>query len=253
MPKLYFLIVLLLGAPLAAAHKATPRLYITTESSPPASMMAGRTVTGSSTEKVREIMARAGIAYHIDLVPWKRAYTSAVRRGNGCVYSASRTPEREPLFHWIGPLDEAEWMLLARSDRGYRFETLEDARTLRIGTYNGDAREEYLRARGFTVDSANNDLINPRKLLLNRIDLWAASFRRGSFVLEEHGWSESIVPVLSFNKVHVYLACNKRVDGKQVARMNAALAAMEHDGTSRRIERKYARQQKTAHPLDPAP
>lgn len=248
MQKLYFLIGLLLGAPNATAHSpaAPVRLAITTESSPPASMLSGRTVTGSSTEKVREIMARAGIAYHIDLFPWKRAYTGALRRADGCVYSTTRTPEREHLFHWIGPLDEAEWVLLARADRRYQFKTLDDARGLRIGTYNGDAREEYLRARGFRIDSANNDLINPRKLLLNRIDLWAASLRRGSYVLEENGWSDSIVPVLTFNKIHVYLACNKGVDGKQVARMNAALEAMEQDGTSRRIERKYARQEKTA-------
>lgn len=244
MQKLYFLIGLLLGAPNAAAHSPAP-LAITTERSPPASMLSGSTVTGSSTEKVREIMARAGIAYHIDLLPWKRAYTAALRRGDGCVYSTTRTPEREHLFHWIGPLDEAEWVLLARADRRYRFKTLDDARGLRIGTYNGDAREEYLRARDFRVDSANNDMINPRKLLLNRIDLWAASLRRGSYVLEENGWSESIVPVLTFNKIHVYLACNKGVDGKQVARMHAALEAMEQDGTSRRIERKYARQEKT--------
>jgi hypothetical protein len=46
------------------------------------------------------------------------------------------------------------------------------------------------------------------------------------------------------NKVHVYLACNKGADGKQVARMHAALAAMEQDGTARRIESKYARRQK---------
>jgi polar amino acid transport system substrate-binding protein len=248
MHTFYFLIGLRLGAPHAAAHAppAAPGLYITTESSPPASMLSGRKVTGSGTEKVREIMARTKTVYHIDLFPWKRAYTSALQRANGCVYSTTRTPEREHLFHWIGPLDEAEWVLLARADRGYQFKTLDDARGLRIGTYNGDAREHYLRARGFRIDSADNDLVNPRKLLLNRIDLWAASLRRGSYVLEENGWDADIVPVLTFNKIHVYLACNKRVDARQVAKMRAALEAMERDGTSRRIERKYARTPKAA-------
>lgn len=233
------LIALLLAVSLGLAQAAPPSLYIATESSPPASMIEGRTVIGSSTEKVREIMARSSLAYRIDLLPWKRAYTSALRRSNGCVYSTTRTPEREPLFRWIGPLDEAEWVLLARADRGYRFNTLEDARGLRIGTYNGDAREDYLRARGFQVDSANNDLINPRKLLMNRIDLWAASLRRGSYVLEQNGWNASIVPVLTFRTVQVYLACNKDVPEATVIRMQDALDTMERDGTSGRIERKY--------------
>lgn len=233
------LIALLLAVSLAPAQAAAPSLYIATESSPPASMMEGRSVTGSSTEKVREIMARSGLRYRIDLLPWKRAYTSALRRSNGCVYSTTRTPEREHLFRWIGPLDEAEWVLLARADRNYRFKTLEDARGLRIGTYNGDAREEYLRSRGFEVDSAHNDLINPRKLLLNRVDLWAASLRRGSYVLEQNGWSDSIVPVLTFRTVQVYLACNKGVPEATALRMQGALEAMARDGTSRRIERQY--------------
>lgn len=239
MRTFYTLIALLLAVSPGPVLAAQPSLYIATESSPPSSMLEGRTVTGSSTEKVREIMTRSGLAYRIDLLPWKRAYTSALRRSNGCVYSTTRTPEREKLFHWIGPLDEAEWVLLARADRHYRFTSLEDARGLRIGTYNGDAREEYLRARGFKVDSAHNDLINPRKLLLNRIDLWAASLRRGSLVLEQNGWSASIEPVLTFRKVQVYLACNKGVPETLVIRMQGALDTMERDGSARRIERKY--------------
>lgn len=237
----HVLIILLLAISSGEVLARAPSLHITTESSPPASMIDGNAVIGSSTEKVREIMARSDLHYRIDLFPWKRAYTSALRRSNGCVYSTTRTPEREQLFRWIGPLDQADWVLLARADRGYQFSALDDARGLLIGTYNGDAREDYLRARGFKVESTHNDLINPRKLLLNRIDLWAASLRRGSVVLDQHGWSGSIVPVFTFRKVEVYLACNKAVPEATALRMQAALDTMERDGTSARIERKYAR------------
>lgn len=221
------------------ARAALPRLYITTETSAPASMMDGDKVIGTGTDKVREIMARSGVAYTIELLPWKRAYTSALTRSDGCVYSTTRTAERENLFKWVGPTDEAEWVLLARADRVLQINSLEDARPLRIGTYNGDARDEYLRARGFQVDPAPNDLINPRKLLMNRIDLWAASLRRGSAVLAQHGWAERIVPVYTFAKVRVYLACNPAVPDELIDKMNAALEAMGRDGTLRKIERKY--------------
>ncbi|WP_223468364.1 substrate-binding periplasmic protein [Massilia soli] len=225
---------------------AAPQLYIATETSPPASMLHNRAVIGSSTDKVREIMARSGIAYRIDLLPWKRAYTAALHRSNACVYSTTRTPEREKLFRWIGPLDEAEWVLLALAERGYQFTSIDDARGLRIGTYHGDARDEFLRARGFQVDSAHNDLINPHKLLLNRIDVWAASLRRGSYTIEKNGWSANIVPVLTFRTVQVYLACNKGVPASLAIRMQEALDGMERDGTSRRIERTYAEWEKQA-------
>jgi polar amino acid transport system substrate-binding protein len=236
--------VLLAGLLLAAAsaHAQTPRLTILTEHAPPTSMLADGTesnVVGSGTDKVREVLLRTGVAYTIELQPWKRAYTAALTRPDTCVFSTTRLPEREALFKWIGPTDGADWVLLGRADRRYAFTTLDDARKLRIGTYNGDARDSFLRERGFIVDPVLDDMINPQKLLLGRIDLWAASLRRGSTMLEQNGWSGKIVPVLSFKQVDVYLACNPSVPDALVARMNAAVEAMSRDGTMKKIDRKY--------------
>lgn len=227
------------GTPAQAQSRPAPRLYLATEASPPSSMLDGGRVTGIATDKVRALMARAGAAYTVELLPWKRAYTAALRRPDACVFSTTRLPERERLFKWVGPLDEAQWVLMGRADRDYGLHGLDDARRYRVGTYNGDARDQYLRQRGFALDPAQNDLINPRKLLLNRIDLWAASLRSGSTVLAEHGWAGQIVPVLVFNRVQVYLACNPAVPDALVARMNAALEEMARDGSLRRIERDY--------------
>ena len=231
----------LLAWPLAhaAGQPQGAPLYIVTEYSPPTSMQEGERIIGSATDKVREAMSRSALAHTIELLPWKRAYAAALARPDTCVYSTTRTPERERLFKWVGPTDEGDWVLLGRADRQYRLATLEDARKLRIGTYNGDARDEYLRTRGFLVDPAPNDMINPRKLLMNRIDLWAAGLRRGSAVLELNGWGDSIVPVLTFNRVKLYLACNPGVPDATVARLNEAFDAMNRDGSARRIERKY--------------
>jgi polar amino acid transport system substrate-binding protein len=202
-------------------------------------MREGDRVTGIGTDMVREIMARSGIAYSIDLLPWKRAYTAALERRDTCVFSTTRTPEREPHFKWIGPIGEAEWVLMGRADRRFDLKSLDDARAYRVGTYNGDARDQFLRARGFNVDPAPNDLINPRKLMMDRIDLWAASLRRGSLTLDRLGYSGKVVPVLVFNRIRVYLACNRAVPDALVARMNGSLEAMERDGTSRAIVHKY--------------
>ena len=234
-------VAMLLAGQLAPVHAQPPGLplYITTENSPPGSMQEGGKIIGSATDKVREALARSAVSYSIDMQPWKRAYTAAVLRPDGCVYSTTRTPEREPLFKWAGPTDEGEWVLLGRADRQYKLRTLEDARGLRIGTYHGDARDDYLRARGYLVDPAPNDLINPPKLMMNRIDLWAAGLRRGSGVLALNGWSGKIVPVLTFNRVKLYLACNLAVPDATIAKLNAAFEAMERDGTARRLERKY--------------
>ena len=242
----YFAMLLVTSAPALAAPPAVPPLVITAEHAPPASMKVGDQVIGRESEKIREMLARTGYSYKIDVLPWKRAYTMAQRDPYTCVYSTSRTPEREKQFKWVGPTDEAEWILMGRAGRKYQLQTLEDARRLRIGTYNGDARDEFLRARGFDVDPAQNDASNPKKLLLDRIDLWAVGVRNNDIsALAQFAAPGQLVPVLTFHRVKVYLACNPSVPDAMVERMNSALDSMRKDGSFTRLEKKYEQWQGT--------
>lgn len=223
-----------------AAAQQEP-LFIVAEHSPPASMKQGQEVTGRETEKIRDMLERSGITYKIDILPWKRAYTMAQQQRNTCVYSTSRTPEREKQFKWVGPTDEAEWVFIGRADHKFQLRTLDDARSLRIGTYHGDARDEFLRARGFNVEPVQSDASNPKKLLLNRIDLWAVGLRAGAAVPAElAGDNGEIIRLLTFHRVKVYLACHPSVPDALVERMNATLDTMRRDGTFSKLERKYA-------------
>ncbi|MTV40230.1 substrate-binding periplasmic protein [Duganella radicis] len=215
-------------------------LHITTEHLPPSSMAgADGVITGRATEKIRELMVRTGTDYKIELLPWKRALLMAQTQGQTCVYSTSRTPEREALFKWVGPTDEAEWQFWGRADHRFPLNSIDDARKLRIGTTIGDARDDYLRSRGFHVDAATNDLVNPQKLLLNRIDLWAVAIRNGVAFPGHPDWADKIVPLLVFHRVKVYLACNPSVPDEVIDKLNAALAEMRRDGALARIDRKY--------------
>jgi polar amino acid transport system substrate-binding protein len=232
------LLTFILAASCLGQAIAVP-LSITTEHSPPSSMLGADGVTGRETDKIRELMARTGTAYKIDLLPWKRAYLMARDNRQTCVYSTSRTPEREALFKWVGPTDEAEWQFWGRADHAFPLKTIDDARTLRIGTYIGDARDDYLRSRGFHVEPVSNDLVNPQKLLLKRIDLWAVGVRTGTVSQLRARWEDKVVPLLVFNHVKVYLACNPSVPDELIDRLNAAVAEMRRDGTMSRLERKY--------------
>lgn len=202
-------------------------------------MIAGGQVTGFATEKIRIIMDRVGIDYEIEVLPWKRAYLLAQTQPNTCVYSTTRIPERESLFKWVGPTHENDWTLFGRGDRDYHIATLDDARPYRIGSQNGDVRSEALVAQGFIVDNVQDKLSNPRKLLVNRIDLWVSSMRVGSALIAENGWTGQIVPVLTFKRTEQFLACHPSVPDPLIVKMNAALRAMNSEGVSAAIERKY--------------
>ena len=221
----------LLLMPMAAGAQG---VRIVGEHLPPSSMMEGNVVVGRETMKVREIMARAGIGYTIELLPWKRAYAQALREPDTCLYSTTRTREREALFRWIGPLNEAEWVLYGLAERHLALHTLDDARGLVIGTVLGDARDDYLRQRGLSVAPVTQEWLNPQKLLLGRIDLWAVGLAVGSKPFLGKEWEGKVVPLLTFNRVQTYLACNKQLPEAQVAAMQRAAAAMRRDGSMAR-------------------
>jgi polar amino acid transport system substrate-binding protein len=196
-------------------------------------------VAGFAADKIRIMLDRAGVDGDFGILPWKRAYQLALAQPQTCVFSTTRVPEREAQFKWVGPTHENDWTLFGLASRKFKFSNIEQARNLRIGAYNGDVRGEFLRENGFIVDSVQDKLSNPRKLMLDRIDLWASSLRVGSAMVAEYGWRGQIVPVLTFRRTEFYLACNKSVPDALIDKMNASLQAMNKTGVSLAIERKY--------------
>ncbi|SHH62170.1 ABC transporter substrate-binding protein [Massilia sp. CF038] len=233
--------MLLAGLPLLAVADASPRprLYVVTELGAPAATLDNGRLAGFAVDKVRQILARAGVEYEIDVLPWKRAYLLAQTRSDACIFSVSRIPERDALFKWVGPTHTTDWTLYGRAGRKYQVTVLEDARKYRIGAYFGDVRGETLSAQGYLVDTVHERLANPRKLLLDRIDLWVSSTQNGGPLIADNGWSGKIVPVLTFRQTGLYLACNTDVADTLITRMNMALSAMNSEGVSNAIERKY--------------
>jgi polar amino acid transport system substrate-binding protein len=221
--------------PLAGAATLT----LTAETTYPAVMQKGGRVTGHAAEKVHEIMRRVGVDYTMVTMPWRRAYMSAATSASTCVFMTTRSPEREAQFAWVGPISQADWVLYGRAGRDYSIRTLTDARGLRIGSYNGDSRGEFLAAQGYTVDFVQNDESNPKKLMLNRIDLWVNSTRSSLPILVKLGLDGKVAPVLTFHQAKLYLACHRATPQALVASMQAALRAMEADGTYKAIEQRF--------------
>ncbi|PHV10740.1 hypothetical protein CSQ89_14640 [Chitinimonas sp. BJB300] len=235
-------ILCMLSAAVAVQAKETvDELLLTTEESPPFNMMVNGKIVGIAVDKMVEVMSRAKLPYTLEMLPWARAYQMALDKPNVCVFSTTRTAEREPKFKWVGPLALNTWMLYRLVDGNIQLNTLEDARSLRIGTYNADARDVFLRAKGFNVDTAVNDAVNPRKLLARRIDLWATSPFEANSQISANGWSGQIVPALTFNRVELYLACNLGVRNEVVDKLNVILNGMSNDGAAVAIDRRYER------------
>lgn len=214
-------------------------LTLTTEEYPPYNFSKddGKTVTGLSTDVMREVVKRTGMKATFALYPWKRAYMMAQEDKETCVYSTTRTEAREKLFKWVGPLTPNTWVLYAKADSPISIKTLEEAKKYKVGGYQGDAKAAFLKEQGFTVDEAMNEEQNIKKLEAGRLDLWAASSGVGPWIAKSMG--VGIKPVLSFKEVEMYAACHLSMPDADINKMNEAVKAIRADGTYDRISKSY--------------
>jgi polar amino acid transport system substrate-binding protein len=217
-------------------------IQLVTEDDPPHNMLKNGKVVGIATEKVEEAFRRTKLAPRIELMPWARAYQFALSQRDYCVFSAARTAERESLFKWVGPIAAMDWVLYARADQpGRKPEKLDDVHKEAIGGYLQDVISVWLADHGYNVETASNDSVNPKKLMAGRFNYWASSRPRATALLAKENLESQIVPVLTFGHTDLYLACNHSLEDDIVRRLNDALKRMNEDGTSAKIEARYAR------------
>jgi polar amino acid transport system substrate-binding protein len=195
------------------------------------------TIVGSSTEIAQELFTRANLPHRVAIYPWARAYEMAQANQLNCVFSTTRTKEREPYFTWVGPLVTNHWILYALPNTNIRLKTLNDAKAYKIGGYRDDAIVLYLNSQGFNnIDIANNNEQALQKLSTGKVDLWATG--AGGIVKAQHEGIK-VTPLLNFKKTELYMACHPATPSNIIAQLNNILTAMCKDGTVSKINKKY--------------
>ncbi len=217
-------------------------IQLVTENYPPFNTVHAATgeISGSSTEKVIEIMRRAGESYHLAAFPWSRAYNMSENDPDTCLFSTAYTPSRRDKFQWVGPIvKNNKWVIFARADDTRKPKDLEDLRPYVIGVYRKAMASEVLSLKQFKTEVANYDTDNPRKLLAGRFDFWAAGETHGMEILRNQGLEKQIVPLFHFYQAKMYLACNLQMSKERIDHFNRILREMESDGTVAAIDKKY--------------
>jgi len=140
---------------------------LVTEEYPPVTFMRDGKPSGFVTDMVREIAARQGIPDNIRLTSWKNAYNMALLHPKVVLFSAERTPDRESLFQWVGPVGKNSAILYARKGSGIRMSSLEEARKIAaIATTTNWFTEQYLKREGFkNLHSSPDPRSNVRQLM----------------------------------------------------------------------------------------
>lgn len=216
---------------------AAPALELYTTPYPPFSYAGGDgRIIGLSADVVAEMARRAGVAVamHSDL-PWARALAVAQEQRDTCAFSVARQPDREALYQWVGPIVINKWAFFGRPDFQGRVDTLEDAKSFRVGGLRGDAKARYLADRGVNVELVPDDRMNATKLAADRIDLWVSSLYTARDAAAGAGLKD-LKLVLVFNEAPSYLACSLSTPAETIARLAAALEALRKEGFLKKVQ-----------------
>ena len=230
-----------LAAPLRAES-----LVLLTENLAPFNMAANGSnfardegIQGISADTLRGMCRRAGVECQLILrFPWERVYQQALDEAGYGIFSTARTPERESLFKWVGPIASNDWVLFALPDSPIQLNNLQDAARYRIGGYKDDAKSRYLTDRGLTVQTALRDNENVRKLMKGQIDLWVTADPNGRYVAKQEGL-DGLKVVQRLYTAELYLALNRDTPDELVQKLQKALDEMREAGELQTIKARY--------------
>lgn len=196
-------------------------------------------IQGFLTEKVQEIIKRSGATSSISSTSLARGLQTTKAEANTCIINLRRTPDRENLFSWVGPLTTTDWVLYGRNNNEHILKTLEDAKPYRIGSYKNSATGLELAELGYKIEFAASDEENPNLLMINRIDYWIVAEPRAIYIAQEQGYGADISRVAKYKSIDLYMLCNKNMPKKKIDQLNRINKEIENDGTMQKILRKY--------------
>lgn len=235
-----------LGAQGVAAHER--RLRILTEEFPPYNYTERGRITGLGTEVVEAVLQEIGLQGDIQSMPWARAYQTARDTPGVLVYSIGHTPEREPLFKWVGVIAPTHYYLFSQPGKPLRIESLEAAKAYQIGTVNEDVGEQFLVAQGFAkgvnLQSSVKYEHNYEKLQRGRVDLWIMSELTAHHLARQAGDDPGrtlakALHIPDLSREGYYMAFGRQTPDALVLRFRKGLEAIKRNGSYDRLQRKW--------------
>ena len=145
-------------------------------------------------ELVREMMTLMDHQKNITEIPFKRGVVMVENDLNTALFNVSRTPDRERVFKWVGPLQREVDYFYEMKSAPTGIVTLEDAKKVEgICVLNGSIHETLLRNNNFLNFQINLSYVGCFEMLkLGRVSITpkaSSTALRVAFLLPTNPWS----------------------------------------------------------------
>lgn len=194
-------------------------------------------VQGIAVDILKTLMERTYKPVHqgdISIINWARAVEYTWTTDNKVLLSPARTPKREDMFAWVGPLHSFKLGLIARKDSMIRIESPEDVKKYKIGVIRESAPAQILQ-RQFGVPLTDmTELAKDEQLFLmldrGRVDLIPRGVMSASFWLERLGKNpDDYEMVYVLKELDLYMGFSPSADPELIHRLNLEFMRMKED------------------------
>lgn len=231
---------------LAAPVRADPgQLAIYGMESRPFSFMHGQQPDGLVVELVNKLQERLPPQFKrqpVEIVPWARANSVAMRTPNVLLLSIMRTPEREQHMSFVGPLFLGHISAFAVRGRADEIRAMGTAiHGLRAGARRSSIFADLARKAGYNVtDETNSSETAARMLMQRRFDLWFDGEEIAGPALQLAGYRRDDVEiVMRLSSRPAFFAFSAGTPEATIEAWEEALRDMKRDGTYQKIHRKW--------------
>ena len=218
------------------------KLKIYTDSFEPLNYLENDKLTGLAADVVQELIKRTRTKADIKVTAWEEGYKAVMERPNTALFSMAMTPERKPMFQWVGPIAIQDTNLYAKKGAETGIFHLEDAKKVsKIVVVKDYESEELLKKEGFTnLDTVMTEDAAIKKLLSGEAELFPSGNITMPSLLKNNGATmNDIEKVFNLSTNMGYIAFSEGTSPQIVALWQKKLDEMKTDGSFEKIYLSY--------------
>lgn len=220
-----------------AKANSEPELHFLTEHSPPSQYLneVGQ-IDGVTIQLITHLQQQLNESLRFTLLPWARALEIAKNERNTVLFETVRTPARETLFQWVGPIKFFDMQLYAIPEIVAFPADFADNK-LRACAYRSSAQLSYFKQLGFEEGRNLSVVANAHECQAmaerGRAEVIALNaLRYGEFFQQGEVTLQRWQPLYHS---YLYLAFSLDIPAERVQRWQDALLQSYRDGTMRRL------------------
>ena len=216
---------------------------IMSEELPPWNYTENGSPTGVTVEIVREILKNINHPDTISIYPWVRAYRMTRDGRNNILFTIARTPEREALFNWIGPIATETTYFYKNKDTKLHLENLADVDdSYTILVTRGFPEQKLLLAKGVNNLFITLKTINSFKMLAqHRAELVVSGEYTAKYFINKNLIDGASIERINIEllKSDLYIAFSKNIPSNEIIKWQNALNQLKASGKYDEIFKKY--------------